>query len=570
MDDSSPIATAAAELGLQPIHQPRWGLALLVTTACLFVACALGAVLSQVLVAPHATQSPSGLASKHQSPDEAALQTSRPQELPRLEEKPGQKKTLVARTSPPPSPMKSEPPNLPEAIPVVKKEAPVVRKKPAPPEPPPSPVVQEPLPENLVSIMCKRRKSSQMEDLSSQLLTVPEIALDTVADTAKNLLQKIKSKGTNDSHDQLMVELVAKRQDLKGLPLLLGKDCRLSKTAATKLEKCAQRVRDTYRATLAKGSGYPYTAFSNFRSEMLEKVGKGGVSFHEPEAIPALQQLLMSEEHRVRGVLVELLGQIKEKPASVALARRATFDLDPEIREAALKELKERPSSQYLQVFLDALRYPWAPAANHAAEALVFLQLREAVPYLVPLLEEPDPAAPFETVVDKKTVVVVPELVRINHLSNCLLCHAPSFAKADPVRGRILGRNEPVPSLLNPVYYQKSSGQFVRGDVTYLRQDFAVMQPVAKPGKWPAEQRFDFLIRVRPLTKDETATLAKQKKKVGPQPLGEQHQAVLFALRELTRQDVGTSAQAWQKLLNAPRTDTGKVSKGDEKKTALK
>jgi hypothetical protein len=248
---------------------------------------------------------------------------------------------------------------------------------------------------------------------------------------------------------------------------------------------------------------------------------------------------------------VEILCRIKDKRASVALARRATFDLNPEIREGALKELKERPYSQYLQTFLDALRYPWGPAANHAAEALVFLQLREAVPHLVPLLEAPDPAAPFETLVEDKEVVVVPELVRINHLSNCLLCHAPSFAKTDPVRGRIPVPGELVSTLLNPLYYESRKGNFVRGDVTYLRQDFALTQPVAKPGTWPAHQRFDFLIRHRPLTKAELADLEKKNKKVGPRPLCEHHQAVLFALRELTGKDAGTSAKAWRQLLEA-------------------
>ena len=49
----------------------------------------------------------------------------------------------------------------------------------------------------------------------------------------------------------------------------------------------------------------------------------------------------------------------------------------------------------------------------------------------------------------------------------------------------------------SPQYYD-GDGIFVRADVTYLRQDFSVMQSVENPGKWPALQRFDFLVRIRP------------------------------------------------------------------------
>jgi hypothetical protein len=522
MDDSSTIATAAAESDLQPIHKTRWGPALLVTTACLLF-CALVAALAQRLVAPHATQSPSELAFKQQSPDEAALQTRRLLELARLEEKAGQQKTLVPPTSSPPPPLKSEPPNPPEAVPVVKKEAPAVQKKPAPP------VVQEKKPENLASIGLKRRQSSRtVNPLNLQrLLAVPEIDLDKIPDTTKDLmnedlLKRFKAKATDDFPDQVLADVVAWRTDLVGLPLVLGQECRLSQTAATNLQLCATELRCAWQSLANSQS-------KEFRYAVLNKAGQE----QKPEAVPALQQLLMSEEDSLRQLLVEALGQIKGQQASIALARRATFELNPDIREKALNELKKRPSQEYLHVFLEALRYPWAEAANHAAEALVFLRLEEAVPRLVRLLDQPDPTAPFETVVNQKKTVVVRELVRINHLRNCLLCHPPSFAQADPLRGPVPSAGEKVPSLLDPVVYSKSEGNFVRGDVTYLRQDFAVTLPVTKPGLWPAKQRFDFLIRVRPLTKAELTALAKQKKAVDPQLPCEHRQAALFALGEL-------------------------------------
>ena len=43
----------------------------------------------------------------------------------------------------------------------------------------------------------------------------------------------------------------------------------------------------------------------------------------------------------------------------------------------------------------------------------------------------------------------------------------------------------------------------VRLDVTYLRQDFSMMQAVADANPWPEMQRFDFLVRMRMLSEDE-------------------------------------------------------------------
>jgi len=42
-----------------------------------------------------------------------------------------------------------------------------------------------------------------------------------------------------------------------------------------------------------------------------------------------------------------------------------------------------------------------------------------------------------------------------------------------------------------------TQGLFVRADVTTLKQDFAVPQPVDKPGPWPVAQRYDYLVRAR-------------------------------------------------------------------------
>ena len=102
-----------------------------------------------------------------------------------------------------------------------------------------------------------------------------------------------------------------------------------------------------------------------------------------------------------------------------------------------------------------------------------------------------------------KDVPATRELVRINHLSNCMLCHAPSLSKDDLVRGRVPMPGEDPP----PLYYGEVTGLFVRADTTYLRQDFSVVQPVAGAGKWPGDERFDYMVRTRPLNKAERTAL---------------------------------------------------------------
>src|SRR5439155_16667472 len=117
----------------------------------------------------------------------------------------------------------------------------------------------------------------------------------------------------------------------------------------------------------------------------------------------------------LRLLLVEVLARVPGKESSVALAKRALFDLSVEVRQAAVKELAKRPKGEYLTRVVEGLRYPWPAAADHAAETLVALEAREAVPTLVKMLDQPDPLRPVPgTTPDEPTTVR--ELVRVNHL----------------------------------------------------------------------------------------------------------------------------------------------------------
>ena len=69
--------------------------------------------------------------------------------------------------------------------------------------------------------------------------------------------------------------------------------------------------------------------------------------------------------------------------------------------------------------------------------------------------------------------------------------------------------------------YGSSSRELqIRADVTYLRQDFSLVQLVPNADPWPEMQRFDFLVRTRVVNAEEAnlirAALARQKKPPAP------------------------------------------------------
>jgi hypothetical protein len=290
-----------------------------------------------------------------------------------------------------------------------------------------------------------------------------------------------------------------------------------------------------------------------FVNEEVRPGGSGGNSqyrtipeqWKRSEAVPTLTQMLQAENTPLRLLLVEMLADIKGKEASEALARRALFDLAPEVREKAIEALANRQPAEYVSVLVAGFRWPWTPVADHAAEAIEAIKPTEAFLDLVSKAEQPDPSLSRPTG-DGKNLIVT-EIVRVNHLSNCVVCHAPSSAPNDLVRG--LG---PLPGddTTQP-YYGGTAGYFIRADITFLRQDFSVPQPVLNPFKWPGIQRFDYLLRDRKATPAEIKLYnAARGKKQETYP---QREALLAAMRTMVqaRPTLGTGLPT--PLLNAIR-----------------
>jgi hypothetical protein len=398
----------------------------------------------------------------------------------------------------------------------------------------------------------KRRKPTTEEELRRQLLDFPEAGFDQQA--AKELYVPIVTTMTaNPPLKQLPTDrgmtylqekaLQDKRPEMVFLPWLLGPDNLLIKEDAEHLQTLSLKLRIAFRDSAKREDEGPPDA-DKLRTLLAAPV------WTTPVALPTITQMMQAEPTAVRLLLVELLAKIEGKEASVALAKRAIFDLSPGVRSRAVRALATRPAVEYTPVLYDGFRYPWPAAADHAAEAVAELKRVDMIPELVKLLKEPSPTLPVKA----GEGYTVQEVVRINHLCNCMLCHAPSLEKDNMVR-----RSVPIPGERIVVYYDRSGTLFVRADLTYLRQDFSVVQPVAKPGKWPADQRYDYLVRTRPLSKTEQEDFQKLEKEGKILKSYLQQAAVVFALQELTGEDHGTTYESWSTGLQKSRTSPPKA-----------
>ena len=213
--------------------------------------------------------------------------------------------------------------------------------------------------------------------------------------------------------------------------------------------------------------------------------------------------------------------------------------MEPSERIAATDALRGFPADAYRASLLDGLTYPWPAVAKNAAEALIRLNDTEAVPQLVELLNQPDPRTPKQT---EHGSYIQRELVSINHMRNCTLCHADSQSNSDLGRGLIPVWGKPLPQK----YYNASEGAMVRADVTYLRQDFSVIQKVKDPAPWPEFQRFDYVVRGKLLSQHEYQA---ERDKFESQP-NIYHAVIAKTLRMLTHENPGDdSYEIWKALV---------------------
>jgi len=342
------------------------------------------------------------------------------------------------------------------------KNPPKVKHIPDAPTKPPS--ADPPAP---IAFTMKRRQKLDEKELLAQLRKFEEVSLG--ADTPRLLTAAAALQAKNFPYPGPVA--LGHRFDLVGLQFRVGQDSQLDNGPAKTLEDLSRALRVHIEAAIRAG-GRKRPDIDRLRERLLSDRRS---EWLKPEAIPALMQLLQaSEDIPVRKLLVELLGQINGKEATRALAIRALTDLDSDARRLATIELQKRPQNDSAPLLLEGLRYPWAPVADHAAETITTIGMKQLVPAVVKMLDEPAPTVPIYIQRNGRTVPVIRELVRVNHLGNCVLCHPPSSNRRDLVRGAVpMPGQDPPPPATTPSYYERG-GTFVRADATFLRQDFSV------------------------------------------------------------------------------------------------
>jgi hypothetical protein len=415
--------------------------------------------------------------------------------------------------------------------------------------------------------------------LGDDLSQVPEVAFEAppgkngnTTETAKHIAHQIaKINHLNQQKtDGFLEALRDRRADLNGLGFAMGNACRTLGERSKQFHRAVTTVRNALQPQLpahkdgtmgtmqmaeARGNFWEhYQAACRQEDKALARADQAQCEHVTLARIAALMQMLAPESAEVRRGLVKYLAGINHAEATRALARLAIFSGEDEVRRAAVDALKVRRERDYTGVLEQGLRYPYPAVARRAADAIAKLERQDLLPKLVALLEEPDPRAPELRQVSGRRVPVVRELVRVNHHRNCLLCHAPG--NTGTVAPDTLTAGVPIPgeSLAPPSRgYQTSFPDVtVRLDVTYLRQDFSVLQPVADAHPWPEMQRFDFLVRDRALTEEEATAY---REKLAPREEGRlspYRRVALAALREMTGLEAAPTAEAWRRLLKLP------------------
>ncbi len=380
-------------------------------------------------------------------------------------------------------------------------------------------------------------------------------------------LQMAKIEHLNKQKSDRFVEALAtERADLVGLPFQMGTGCRLESARSRYFKQAVAMVHrardgdDGQRKKAATGALEDGNAFLfHLQQACLAEdnlLAPSRTSEFEDHAsasrVAALTQICGPTTDTMKSAVAKYIASVSTVDSTHALAKLILFTPEENARNIAIEALKARREKDYSDLLLQGFRYPWPDVAQRAADALVKLDRKDLVTRIIDVLDEADPRAPVIKTVNGKTTTTVREVVRINHLRNCLMCHPPGqHVQDDPdilTTAMPIPTQELAPSITGGYAQQSTVELLIRIDVTYLRQDFSMMLRVADAAPWPARQRFDFVVRTRTLKDNEVKTYKNKFDKLEPGELPPNHKAALAALRELTGKDTAPTADAWRKL----------------------
>jgi hypothetical protein len=378
--------------------------------------------------------------------------------------------------------------------------------------------------------------------VGDDLACVPELMLEAAPDLTRDEWRSRKAHAAaaalhlnSKEQEGYLKALLSSRPDLAGLPFTMGDSCRTRGARAKAFKEAAEAVRSQKATALVATAPAP-DAGEETRQQLYQA------------HLAVVTQVIFAEDAPGQNALVRAVSSIPRPEATRALARLAVFSTDEAVRAAAVEALAVRGDEDSTEVLVAALSYPWPAVAEQAASAIAKLKRKDLIPQLKAMLDAPDPRGPTTEVVAGQAETVAREVVRVNHLRNCLLCHAPAERGKTPAE--TLVGEVPVPTMPVPDtsagYGRSESNLLVRIDVTYLRHDFSAMQVVTdwSAESWSPTQRFDFLVRRRVLTPAEAAELRTRLAAVSPY-----RRAAARALRELTGRDFKVKADEGHQLL---------------------
>ncbi len=408
----------------------------------------------------------------------------------------------------------------------------------------------------IIHALAKRIDQRSTEELEQDLLAAREVSLDvhSGSQASANLIALAKKQsGSREPGDLVKARLVSHngpadsqesanrialakqfrtremyvgtiraaegRADLAGLPFRTGPETPLGREKAMAMNDLSKQLREAIKTC-------PNTSvlYARLKGDREQK------KWATDKSVPCIQQMLQAENGQVRRMACELLRGLDVPEATEALVKWAVFDTDAGNRAAAVDALRTRDKKDVSRLLMRYVRYPLPRAVEHAAEALVALNCQEAIPQLVAAYDQPDSDSPFKIdLTDKFGGTYRQEIVRVNHLQNCVMCHPPSFQPTDLVRGAIPDPKRPLETQTSG--YDRGNdrrGDFIEADVTYLRQDFSVVQPVSNHGIWPERQRYDYFVSIR-RENDEPGE--------APTTTSPYRQAIRFAIKELSQHD---------------------------------
>jgi hypothetical protein len=498
----------------------------------------------------------------------------------------------VAAQQPPPAPQSAQPQPAPAFAPQPI-QPPIAVMQQAPPPAPLNVTVDPKTPLKDLLPAPPKTKAQKPSAFVDVLADVPELMIgEPMAKEQPNrktiealAMQIAKVNHLNkEKSDRFMEALVAARPDLADLPFQIGNNCRLSTTHSRYFKQAVAMVHGSRMAQVrtlttvasVNGGGAPINTTQVVESNVASDDGSAflvrflqgcladddattinNMKEHQDRAasarLAAMTQICGPTSDSMKLAMARYLASVSTVDSTHALVKTILFTPEEDARNAAIDALRARRDKDYVDSLLQGFRYPWPDVAKRAADALVKLDRKDLIPQIIDVLDEADPRAPVTKKVNGKTVTTVREIVRINHHRNCLMCHPPGQDvqnNADILTAEVPVPGQELPSFNSGGYRSQGFAELlVRIDVTYLRQDFSMMLPVANAAPWPEMQRFDFVARTRTLKDDEVNAYKEKFDKLEPGALPPNHKAALAALRELTGTDTAPTAEAWRQLV---------------------